>query len=166
MKKVEKHSILYPDYIAKSVLELKPSDLKKIGVKYLVFDIDETLVPNRKNSITDEYAKFLRSLEKAGFKILIGSNSRRDFSNITKHFNTRVVKPGKFAFKPLKGYYSRIVDAAKVDAHEIAMVGDRILNDVIGGNISKFTTILVEPYIQKRGKIHKAYIKRTYGKTT
>lgn len=169
MKKVEKSktSILYPDYIAKTVLELKPKVLKSIGVEYLVFDIDETLVPNRKNNLTEEYAIFLKSLEKTGFKILIGSNSRRDFSNITKHLKLApVVKPGKFAFKPLKGYYARVINTAKVDSSKIAMIGDRVLNDVVGGNISGLTTILVEPYVQKRGWFYRYYLKRTYAKTT
>ncbi len=165
MKKVESRSILYPDYIAKSVLELKPKVLKDIGVKCLVFDIDETLVPSRKNQLTEEYSLFMKSLERSGFKIIIGSNSTRDFSNITKHFNSKVVKPGKFLFKPLKGYYSKVINSSGYKTEEIAMVGDRILNDIVGGNISKLTTILVEPYVQKRGLLHKHYIKRAYKKT-
>lgn len=102
-----------------------------------------------------------------GFKIIIGSNSRRDFSNITKHLKVvEVVKPGKFSFKPLKGYYTRVINTTKVDKSQIAMIGDRILNDIVGGNVSGLTTILVEPYVQRRGIFHRSYIKRIYGKST
>lgn len=167
MKRVENRSILSPDYIARSVLDIEPNTLKKAGIKFLVFDIDETLVPNRKNKLTEEYADFLRSLEEVGFHIIIGSNSRRDFSNITKHLKgASVVKPSKLAFKPLRGYYSKVISTTKVDPTQIAMIGDRIINDIIGGNISGLTTILVEPYVQKRGKIHKNYVRRMYQSAT
>lgn len=164
MKRTNRESIFYPNYISRSVLDLKTDDLKDAGITHLVFDIDETIVPRNHNELSDKYVRFLQSLEKQGFTLLIGSNSRRDISNITKHMNAEIVRPTRFSFKPLTHYFRKVISAARTDSSCIAMIGDKILNDVIGGNLAGLTTILVEPYVQKRGFFHKNYLKASLRK--
>ena len=160
MRATQKNSWLFPDYVATSVLELRPEELKKIGITHLIFDVDETVVPKAHNHLTKEYARFLQALERHGFKILIGSNSRRDLSEITKHFDGILVRPHHFSFKPLKHFFKKAVRMANVDKSQVAMVGDRIVNDVIGANNAGLTTILVEPYARKQSLLHRWYIQR------
>ena len=42
----------------------------------------------------------------------------------------------------------------------IAMVGDRLLNDVVGANRAGLTTILVNPYARKQQFHHHYYLRR------
>lgn len=159
MKKTNCTTIFYPDYIARSVLEIKPTELEAAGITHLVFDIDETIVPRNHNELSGEYVTFLQGLEEQGFTLLIGSNSRRDIRNITKHLNAEIVVPTRFSFKPFTHYFHRVILTAKTDARSIAMVGDKVLNDIVGGNVADLTTILVEPYAQKRGFFYHAYLR-------
>lgn len=164
MKKTVRKSSLYPDYITSSVLKIKADELSAAGITHLVFDIDETVVPKRYNQLTPEYILFLQGLEKKGFKILIGSNTKRDLSEITQHLNTVVVRPGGLSFKPFKSYFKKVIKQAGVKPEHIAMVGDRILNDIVGGNRAGLTTILVEPYARRQTSFHHWYISRSFGK--
>lgn len=159
MRLVKRKSLLFPNFIARSVLELNASELSRRGITHLVFDIDETVVPKRHNRLSDEYVIFLKKLEKQGFKILIGSNARRDLTEITRHFNATTVHPSHFSFKPFRHFFRRIIKSADVDKTHIAMVGDRILNDVVGANSAGLTTILVEPYARRQSAFHREYIK-------
>ena len=165
MKKTNLKSIFYPDYIAASVLEISIEELQKINITHLVFDIDEPVVPKRHNKLTDEYIEFLQHLEEKEFILLIGSNTRRDLSEITQHIKSRVVKPSHLSFKPLKKYYQKIIDATGTTPDHIAMVGDKLLNDVIGANYAGLTSILVEPYARQQKIHHRVYFKRALRKS-
>jgi HAD superfamily phosphatase (TIGR01668 family) len=160
MIKTNRKSILYPDYIAKSVLELRPEELKNAGITHLALDVDETLVPRAYNKLAKNYIAFLESLEKKGFVLMIGSNSRRDFGEIVRHFNAQIVKPTPTSFKPFKSYFKKIIKAAGTDPKHVAMVGDKWVNDVIGANRAGLNTILVEPYARRQRWHHKLYFRR------
>lgn len=157
MYRVRHSSLLLPNFIAPSVLDIKPDQLKTLKISHIVFDIDETIVPKRHNELTPEYITFLQNLEEQGFTILIGSNTKRDLQEITQHLKAEVVRPSRFAFKPLKRYYKRIIDTAHVDPHHIVMVGDKVLNDVIGANRAGLHSILVKPYARRQGGLYKLY---------
>lgn len=162
MQKVKRTKLWLPNYVASSVLELKASELKRLGVTHLVFDIDETVVPKAYNELTEEYIAFLQGLEKQGFVILIGSNSKRDLGKIAQHLDTVVVRPTRSAFKPLKRYFKKVVAEAGVKPEKIAMIGDRVLNDIVGGNRAGLKTILVEPYARRQRWLDRLYLKQCF----
>ena len=159
MRKINRKSILFPNYISPSVIKIDISELKQAGITHVVFDIDETIVPKNHNSLTKPYIKFMKELEREEFILLIGSNSTRDLSDITNVINAQVVKPSHFSFKPFKNYYKKIIKAAGGDPKKIAMIGDKKLNDVVGANIAGLTTILVEPYARRQKLFDRIYMK-------
>ena len=54
-----------------------------------------------------------------------------------------------FAQKPLKMGFNKAKKMMRLQASEIAVVGDQIFTDVLGANRSKMTSILVEPIQEK-----------------
>jgi len=54
-----------------------------------------------------------------------------------------------FAKKPLKTGFKKVQEKLKEPAQNIAVVGDQIFTDIIGGNRCKMFTILVEPIAEK-----------------
>ena len=160
MVKTNQTSLLYPDYVTSSVLALQADELKKVGITHIALDVDETIVPKNHNDLTPEYIAFLQGLEKTGFQLLIVSNSGRDLRKITQHFNAVLVPPTSFAFKPFKKYFSMVITAAGTDAQHIAMVGDKVLNDIIGANHAGLKTILVEPYARRQKIYNRIYLTR------
>lgn len=166
MKPSNRTSILYPDFVTNSVVEIDINQLKKAGITHLVFDIDETVMPKRHHALSNQYEKFLQSLNRNGFTLLIGSNAKRDFNKIAQSIDAVIVRPGFIAFKPLKRYYKRIVAAASTNAAHIAMVGDRVLNDVIGANRAGLQTILVRPYARRQRAFSRYYFARALARTS
>lgn len=157
MQRTNQRSILYPNYVAASVLEIDTKQLRQAGITHLAFDIDETVMPKKHLALTKEYNKFLQSLGRQGFTLMIGSNAKRDFNKIAKSINATVVPPSFMAFKPLKGYFRRLATAANTRTERIAMVGDRVLNDVIGANHAGLQTILVRPYARRQRAFSRFY---------
>ena len=52
--------------------------------------------------------------------------------------------------KPLKRGFKKIEKETQIQAENIAVVGDQIFTDVLGGNRSGMFTILVEPIDNKK----------------
>ena len=54
-----------------------------------------------------------------------------------------------FAKKPLKTGFKKIQEKLQEKPENIAVVGDQIFTDIVGGNRCKMFTILVEPIAEK-----------------
>ena len=54
-----------------------------------------------------------------------------------------------FAKKPLKIGFKKVQEKLKEPPQNIAVVGDQIFTDIVGGNRCKMFTILVEPIAEK-----------------
>ncbi len=165
MIKTNQTSIWYPRYIATSALDIAASELKLAGISHLALDIDETLVPRGHNKLADSYIAHLSQLENAGFQLLVVSNSRRDLQSIAQHFHAPIVRPTRGSFKPLPHYYQQVIAMAGTEPAHIAMVGDRLINDVIGGNLVGLVTIMVEPYARQQQIHHRWYFRRALSKS-
>lgn len=152
-------SIFYPDYVIGTILELDPSRLKALRLTHIAFDIDETLVPRRHDVLPDEYRRHLQAIADHGIGIFIASNTSRDLDSITKLIKAQLIKPSKLIFKPRRAYFQKIIGEADVPPQQIAMVGDRIVNDIVGANRAGLVSILVKPVARKQSKLYLKYLK-------
>ncbi len=144
MKKINRTSFWLPNYIADSVFELDVKTLKKIGITHLVFDLDDTLITGHVQKLTSETVAHIASLKRAGFTILLGSNTRRDISAIVDSIHAHHIRSQGLIFKPRKNFYRQVIQEANVSPEHVAMVGDHPINDVLGPNRIGFTTILIK----------------------
>lgn len=151
MIKIIRPNKLYPNYLADSVLQIRIEELKELGISHIVFDVDETLLQKGGSELPHKYIEHVHQMRERGIKVMIGSNSSRDLSVLAGEIGAVVVKPSTFHFKPLRRFYGKVVLEAKVPANQIAMVGDRVLNDIWAANEAGLTTILVKPYKRKPG---------------
>lgn len=137
----------YPDYYIKSIFEIDTEDLKNKGIKALVFDIDNTLVPYDIEEPSKEIIKFFKELQEKGFKICLFSNNSKER---VIRFNTglKLIAIHK-ANKPLTAKFKRAMKLLGTDKASTAMVGDQIFTDVYGGNRVGMMTILVIPVSDK-----------------
>ncbi|TAK89239.1 YqeG family HAD IIIA-type phosphatase [Patescibacteria group bacterium] len=162
MFKSKVKSAIRPHHVVDSVLHIDVAMLRQSGVRYVVFDVDETLVQSRKNQIAALKVQHINSLRQAGLNILIGSNSRRDLSAIAESIGAVVVPASRVVQKPRKKYYHRITEAAAVPPHQIMMVGDRLLNDVVAAKRAGLKTTLVRPVKRRPGMVF-LFLRRRYG---
>jgi len=138
-------SIWSPDYIADGILGIDPSTLKATGVTHIVFDLDDTLARRRDSAISPGYLQFVRSLQAADFNVLIATNTPRNISTLTKRLNAEAVHPKGLSRKPLRSFYKRVIDKSGAAPDHIVMIGNHILNDIVGANRAGMTTVLVKP---------------------
>lgn len=135
-----------PDIYQKSVYDINYSKLSERGIKCLLFDLDNTLVfPNIKEP-TKDLIDLFNNL-KQDFKVIIFSNSpnRRlkpfgDILEVEYSYSSR---------KPFKKKFLEVIKRLGYDLGEIAIIGDQILTDIVGGNSVGITTILTEPLTKK-----------------
>ncbi len=137
----------YPDYYIKSIFEIDIDDLQSKGIKALIFDIDNTLVPYDIPVPSKEIIKFFSHLQEKGFKICLFSNNNKER---VLRFNSglKLLAIHK-ANKPLTIKFKRAMKLLGTNKNSTAIVGDQIFTDVYGGNRAGVTTILVTPVSDK-----------------
>lgn len=140
-------NLLQPDLILQnSVLELKPETIQKYGLKGLILDVDETLVPVKAASASVELQKWVKEIRSCTSLWLVSNNlSETRIGNIARSLDL----PYYFgAAKPSRRKLREALKAMSLPAQEVGMVGDRLFTDVIGGNRLGMFTILVEPIVE------------------
>lgn len=159
-----------PDYFAASVDTIEYETLRRQGVRYIALDVDQTLTHNRAMQLDEHVADALNGLVRAGVidGIFIASNSRRNLDEVAGILRAQRVRATRLIRKPGKHYYRRLMRLAKCVPQEIAMIGDRLFTDVLGGNRAGLVTIMVDPNgpdmwldrLTRLRKIEKRYLKR------
>ena len=142
-----KASGLVPDYFCDTVRDIDIELLAKHGVKYLVFDVDHTLTYYNGNEIDPKTAAYLNGHVIAGHLqgLYLASNTLRDLSPLGADINAPSIRASLQTRKPQKRYFAKVLATIGCQPHEVAMVGDRLINDIWGGNRSGMVTILVKP---------------------
>lgn len=142
-----------PNQHVKSVFEIKPEALTEQGVKGIITDLDNTLVAWDKKEATPEIIEWFQQLKEANIKVTIISNNNRER---VKLFSEPTGVPFVYdARKPLPRAFRQAAADMGLAKEDIAVVGDQILTDVLGGNLAGFNTILVVPVVKTDGKITK-----------
>jgi len=139
-------SLLQPKLVLEtSILGLTSDILQYHGLKGLVLDVDETLIPTKAIEVSPELLQWLGDI-KSNFSLWLVSNnlSRTRISGIARTLDL----PYLFgARKPSRKKIIQAVTAMDLPFQQVAMVGDRLFTDVIAGNRLGMFTILVEPMI-------------------
>ena len=133
----------YPRLVVEKVQSINLNMLIKKGIKGLILDIDNTLVPSFIKEADDKTLKWINQVKSRGIKVCIVSNATKKRVEL---FNEklgleaiyRASKPGERAFK-------KALSILGLTACQTAVIGDQIFTDVYGGNRLGMYTILVEP---------------------
>ena len=135
-----------PEYHFKSIYTIDYAFLKEKGIKVLMYDLDNTLIPYHEKMPNPELCQLKSKLEEMGFIIFIVSNSKKTrVEKFAKEFGVKYVK---FAKKPLKVGFTRALDnlPKNMQNAEVAFIGDQLLTDILGSNRMNFNSILVDPF--------------------
>ncbi len=131
-----------PDIYQKNIYDINYKKLKKQGIKCLLFDLDNTLVPV-KTDVPNKKLKELFAYLERDFKIIILSNSnRKRLIPFKEGLNVDVAAS---SHKPFKKKYLKIMEIYKFKEYEIAAIGDQLLTDIFGANRVGITSILIGP---------------------
>ncbi len=139
--------MLYPDRYLENVEKITIEFLQKNKIKALILDMDNTLINYQKN-MSKEVEQWAKQLVGQGVKLYIVSNTNKKekAENVAKKLG---IPYTIFAKKPLKTGLKKAQKALGEKSENIAVVGDQIFTDIIGGNRCKMFTILVDPIDKK-----------------
>ncbi len=138
---------LKPDYNLKSIYEINLEELKSLGIKAILFDLDSTIMASKSGCYSEETRNWLNKVKESFFVAVISNNKNpkyiqkvQNISDFPLLFNAgkpRVRRTKKF----LKNY--------DLPPKECVLVGDRPLTDILCGKLLGCKTILVDSITAK-----------------
>jgi hypothetical protein len=135
--------LFWPDHYVTDVCAIDLGALSAAGVKALLVDIDNTLLPRDSSAVPPAYSAWVESLPNAGFGVHFVSNNWHE--SIHRHAADLGFPVVAKATKPLPFAFLAAARALGVRTRECAVIGDQVFTDVVGGNLVGATTVLVEP---------------------
>ncbi len=134
---------LIPDMYQKSIYTINYEKLKENGIKCLLFDLDNTCAPINVKKPSQKLIDLFDDLQDLGFKVIIFSNSPK--KRLEPFKTTLMVDCSANSGKPRKAKFLKILKTFNYDLSEVAIIGDQLFTDILGGNRVGIKTILVNP---------------------
>ncbi len=139
--------ILYPKKYLENTTKITEQLLKENDIKGIILDVDNTLIYYNK-TLLDGVEKWCENLKNKGIQFCIVSNNCKK-ENVKEIADRLGIKYISFAMKPMKRGLKKAQEIMKLDARDIAVVGDQIFTDVVGANRLGMFSILVKPLERK-----------------
>lgn len=133
-----------PRGVYPSIAHISPQALADRGIKLVLADLDNTLVPYKVTQPPPELIAWKEALRASGIELFLLSNSRKP--GRAKAFAEQLGIPYQgHSGKPKKVGYLKAMERMGVAPEETVMVGDQIFTDTLGANNAGVTPLLVRP---------------------
>lgn len=133
-----------PQLMVARLTELSPGFFDARGLRAVILDLDNTLVPWRGVEIAPEVRAWVAGCRDAGLKLCICSNTHRPrrLAQLAAELEIPYIEG---VAKPRRSGFLRALALMGTGVADTAVVGDQIMTDIWGGNRCGLLTILVEP---------------------
>ena len=139
--------ILYPRLYLESIYYINGSNLWQLGIRGLIFDLDNTIVPWKAKNFSPQMTSWLLAMKAQGFKLSVVSNARsKRVSSLLEPLGIPAIA---LAGKPARRAFLLAMAAMETKTMETAVIGDQLFTDILGGNRLGLFTILVNPLSTK-----------------
>ena len=133
---------LIPTYKTKELTDLTPEKLRNCGIRFLMMDFDNTIVPYTTNEPTEKMDAWLKMMVASDIQLCVVSNTRKDRVNsFCAPYGIPVVMRAK---KPGTGGIFEALGRFGYGQDEAALVGDQIFTDTFGAGNAGVRSILVK----------------------
>jgi len=134
--------IFLPKLFVESVYDIDLALLKENNIKGLILDVDNTLVAQYVATPDDKLISWINNLKENNIKMCIVSNgSPKRVKVFNKDLNLHVISKAR---KPSKKGFLKALEIMDLGTNEVAVVGDQLFTDMLGGNRLNMFTILVK----------------------
>jgi HAD superfamily phosphatase (TIGR01668 family) len=128
--------------ITHAATDLTPAFLKSQGIRFLMLDFDNTIVPYTTNTPTPEMQAWLQQMKQSGIGLCVVSNSKKDRVKIfCQKWDIPCVT---HAHKPFPNGIRECLARFALKPEDCALVGDQIFTDTLGANGCGVRSILVK----------------------
>ncbi|MEM6449745.1 MAG: YqeG family HAD IIIA-type phosphatase [Cyanobacteria bacterium P01_D01_bin.105] len=144
-------TLLQPDLVlAQSVIGITSEMLVKNGLKGLILDVDETIVPVGQQKLDADVQSWAENIQTVVPLSLVSNNV--GYERIRLIGESLDVPYVASAGKPSRKKLRKAAEAMELPLEQIAMVGDRLFTDVLAGNRLGLFTILVQPMLKPNSR--------------
>ncbi len=134
--------LLLPWRITKQLPDIKHEWLQEQGIRLLMLDFDNTIVPYTTNIPTPEMEAWLRLMNESDIQICVVSNSKRNRVRVfCKKYGIACITHAK---KPFSKGINECINKFGIPKDNCALAGDQIYTDTLGANCAGIRPILVE----------------------
>ena len=134
---------LLPFVQTEKLTDIQPAWLKEQGIRLLMLDFDNTIVPYTTDVPTQEVIAWFRLMNGADMPLCVVSNSRND--RVKRFCDMYGLDCITHAKKPFPKGISACLKKYGIPAAHCALVGDQIFTDTLGANGCGVRAILVKP---------------------
>ena len=131
-----------PKIIVDKATDLTPELLHQRGVRLLMLDFDNTIVPYTTNTPTQEMSRWLQEMAASDIQVCIVSNSKRD--RVPAFCAKYGIDCITHARKPFSKGIRQCLERYNIPAENAALVGDQIYTDNLGANCAGVQSVLVK----------------------
>ena len=131
-------------FLADDIYQITGEALERRGIRLLLADLDNTLVPYGVPLPDKKLKPWRDDLAVHGVSLFILSNNRHESRPRIFAQGLEVPYIGH-AGKPKRASFVKAMERQGVTAAQTAIVGDQVFTDVLGGNRAGVATILVKP---------------------
>jgi putative phosphatase len=134
---------LRPDAEADSIYAIDPAALRARGVRGVILDLDNTIVPWGAWDVPATLGPWIAAARAAGLRLcIVSNNAGARVAHIAATLDLPVVTG---AWKPRRRALRRALGMMGTAPDTTALIGDQVFTDVLGGNRLGLHTILVRP---------------------
>lgn len=132
-----------PKKSVENINDISAEELRRLGIRSLIFDVDNTLCPYNGVSVDARVEEGFRILTQDFNSCILSNTNAARMLNLESYFGIPVIRSG--VRKPLPEAFLLALDYLKTDPADTAMIGDRLLSDIAGANMAGLLTIRVNP---------------------
>ena len=132
-----------PDIIVDKLTDVTPQLLQQHGIRFLMLDFDNTIVPYTSDEPTPQMEHWLTCMSESGIGLCVVSNSKRD--RVVKFCSARNIPCITHSHKPFSKGIVQCKEMFGFSMEQAALAGDQIYTDVLGANCAGAKSILVTP---------------------
>ena len=138
-------STILPNRVYNRITDIKSEDLAQDNVLGLLVDVDNTLSTHGGQIPLEGLREWLSYMKDNGIEIIILSNARK--KRVMPFAQKLGLKFIYFSFKPTPFGFFRGMNALQYKRENVAIVGDQLFTDILGGNTFGVKTYLVRPIL-------------------
>jgi len=137
------YHLLCPNRMVNSLYDIEVYALQHLGIRGIIFDLDNTIVPWDQQEMSPEIIQWLQALVCQGFQLcLVSNNMGNRVEGIAALLGIPFVSK---AYKPTNAGFLQAIKRMELNRKEVAVVGDQLFTDILGGNRLGLYTIWVKP---------------------
>ena len=143
-------SKLLPTWYSKSIYDIDFEKLKSLNIKYILSDLDNTIVSFDTPLPNEKATNLIAKLKQIDLELIIVSNN--SFNRLDKFCKSNSLRFLSRAHKPRGKRLKKYLEDNKLNVDECTFVGDQLMTDMWCANKVGCKCVLVEPLQKKESK--------------